>query len=258
MKNPIIGHDRVGTGSHGVLVMNDWLCDCSTWDDARKYLDTSTFSWAFTDLRGYGRSVAIGGEHTVREAADDVLGLADDLGWKTFSVIGHSMSSLIALHLAQQSGRVDSAIVMCPPPPSGFGVNDEILASMRELSLGDDQARRANLEMRWGNRLGEGWITHKLERWRATSDAAAVADYSVMFGRDGMPDSASLITVPVLAVTGEQDWEMMRSSVVAGFLSPLCEHLEVVPLADAGHYPMQEMPPLLVATIERFLNQPLA
>ncbi len=65
--------------------------------------------------------------------------------------------------------------------------------------------------------------------------------------------STAKIAVPVLAVTGEKDAEPMRSAAVTNGLSPLCEHLVVTPLADCGHYPMQEAPPLLVTIVERFL-----
>lgn len=58
----------------------------------------------------------------------------------------------------------------------------------------------------------------------------------------------------MLAITGEQDVEPMRSAAVTRALSPMCGRLTVVPLADSGHYPMQEMPPLLVAHVERFLS----
>jgi hypothetical protein len=57
----------------------------------------------------------------------------------------------------------------------------------------------------------------------------------------------------VLAVTGEQDIEIMRQVSVTKLLAPVCERLTVTPLAECGHYPMQEAPPLLVAIIERFL-----
>jgi pimeloyl-ACP methyl ester carboxylesterase len=57
----------------------------------------------------------------------------------------------------------------------------------------------------------------------------------------------------VLAITGEQDLLPMRSGAVAHALGPLCDRLVVSPLADSGHYPMQEMPPLTVALVERFL-----
>ena len=58
----------------------------------------------------------------------------------------------------------------------------------------------------------------------------------------------------MLAITGEQDAPPMRSEAVKRALEPLCDDLVVMPLADSGHYPMQEMPPLTVALVERFLG----
>ena len=96
-----LGHEVLGTGPARVVVMNDWLCDTSTWNGARPYLDGARFTFAFADLRGYGRSRGRAGDFTLLEAARDVLALADALGWTRFAVVGHSMSSLVALHLAQ-------------------------------------------------------------------------------------------------------------------------------------------------------------
>jgi pimeloyl-ACP methyl ester carboxylesterase len=93
----MMGHDMVGSGAIGVMILNDWLCDTSTWDGARAYLDGSRFTWAFADLRGYGRSMGQDGSFTVEEAAADVVSLADALRWSRFAIIGHSMSSLVAL-----------------------------------------------------------------------------------------------------------------------------------------------------------------
>ncbi len=50
-----LGCDVVGDGPRRVIVLNDRLCDTSTWGGARAYLDLERFTWAFTDLRGYGR-----------------------------------------------------------------------------------------------------------------------------------------------------------------------------------------------------------
>ena len=68
-----------------------------------------------------------------------------------------------------------------------------------------------------------------------------------------LPDRGSRVACPVLAITGEQDTEIMRSAAVTRLLAPLCERRLVVPLPGCGHYPMQECPPLLVACVERFL-----
>ena len=98
-----LGHDLVGTGPTPVIVTNDWLCDTSTWDGARPYLDRARFTYAFADLRGYGRSRDRSGAFTLVEAAADVLDLATALGWPRFAIVGHSMSTLVAVHLACRS-----------------------------------------------------------------------------------------------------------------------------------------------------------
>lgn len=117
----------------------------------------------------------------------------------------------------------------------------------------DDAKRLHTLRTMWGDRLSEGWVRFKVARWRACADPEAVARYAAMFARDGLPDPKASITVPVLAVTGEQDAPIMRREAVTGFLAPLCEQLVVTPLVECGHYPMQEAPPLLVTILERFL-----
>lgn len=252
----LLGYDTHGTGALPVVVMNDWLCDTSTWDGARPYLDTARFTWVFTDLRGYGRSRALAGAYTLAEAAADVLALVDACGFDRFALIGHSMSTLVALQIAQQhADRVAATVLLTPPPPSGFGADEAALAGSRALALGDDATRLAFWRQRAGTRLSPGWIEYKVARWRATSEPAAVSGYVAMFARDGLPDRSTRIRAPVLAVTGEQDAEPMRSAAVSSALSPLCERLGVVAIAEAGHYPMQECPPLLVAHVERFLTE---
>jgi pimeloyl-ACP methyl ester carboxylesterase len=82
----------------------------------------------------------------------------------------------------------------------------------------------------------------------------AVAGYVPLFAQAGLPTPAARIDVPLLAVTGEHDRDLMRGAAVTTFLKPLGEHLTVIPLADSGHYPMQEAPPRVVALLERFLG----
>lgn len=249
-----LGYERVGSGPLPVIVLNDWLCDTSTWDGARAYLDTDRFSWAFADLRGYGRSRDRRGEHTVREGAADVLALADALGWRRFVVVGHSMSCLVALHLAQHHAeRIERVVVLTPPPPAGFGADEATLGAMQALARADLAQRAAGLRTIFGERLSERWRQFKAARWRAAANPDAVAAYVAMFAQQGLPDLTTRVGIPVLAVTGEQDGPPLRSAAITPLLSSLCEQLEVTPIADSGHYPMQETPPLLVTIVERFL-----
>jgi pimeloyl-ACP methyl ester carboxylesterase len=250
----LIGHELFGSGATRVVIMNDWLCDTSTWHTARALLDVERFTFAFVDLRGYGRSRGRAGAFTLEEAAADLLALVDALGWPRFALVGHSMSSLIALHLAQHHAqRIERVVALTPPPPTGFGADEATLAASRGLALADDAGRRAFFEQQLGSRLSPGWARYKAARWRATADPAAAAGYVAMFARDGLPDASARITMPVLAITGEQDAPPMRREAVLSGLGPLCDELVVTPLVDSGHYPMQELPPLTVALVERFL-----
>ena len=165
------------------------------------------------------------------------------------------MSTLVALHVAQRSpDRIERAVVITPPPPTGFGADDDALDASRSLAIADAATQLAFFTARMGARLSPGWTAFKAARWRETADSAAAAGYVAMFARDGLRDRTTRIRVPVLAITGEQDAPPMRSEAVSHALTPLCEDLSVVPLLDSGHYPMQEMAPLTVALVERFLG----
>lgn len=250
----MLGVDVLGTGPHRVIVLNDWLCDTSTWEPARPYLDRDAFTWAFADLRGYGNSRGQHGSFTVEEATSDVLALADALEWTQFSVVGHSMSTLVALHLAQTNAeRMVSAILVTPPPPASFGYDEATHAALREVALGDDARRMRALEVMLVGRLSPGWLRFKIERWRATSDPHAVAGYLPMFGVRGLPDRTTPLRCPVLAITGDEDAPPMRRDAAAKSLATVCPRLTLASIPDCGHYPMQETPPRLVAIVERFL-----
>jgi len=251
----LLGHELVGSGPKRVVIMNDWLCDTSTWDGARAYLDRARFTFPFVDLRGYGRSRGHRGVFTLAEAAADVLALAAALTWSRFAIVGHSMSTLVALHLAQhRAERVERVVVLTPPPPTGFGADETQLAASRAVALADEATQLAYFTQRAGSRLSPAWTAFKAARWRATADPMAAAAYVAMYARDGLPDRTTRISVPVLAITGEQDAPPMRREAVLRALGPICDDLVVTPLADSGHYPMQEMPPLTVALAEQFLG----
>ncbi len=253
----MLGHRLVGSAAPDArvaIVTNDWLSDTSTWDGLLPLVAVSPVRFCLADLRGYGLSRDQEGSYRVEEAAGDVLELARGLGWERFAVVGHSMSSLIALHAAQLApDQVTRAVVVGPPPPTGLGYDDATFAAVRALAVGDDEARLRFLRVIWGDRLSEGWTRFKLSEWRRTSRPEAVAGYTELFGRRGLPEPTRAIACPLLAVTGEHDSEPMRREAATRGLSPLAKALEVVEIPACGHYPMQETPPWFLRVIERFL-----
>jgi len=252
MNEQVIGHEVLGSGPRRLIVMNDWLCDTSTWQSARAYLDLSRFSWCFADLRGYGRSRDRTGSFTALEAAADVLALADALGWQRFSIVGHSMSTYVALHLGQHSStRVERVVLITPGPPRGFGADTAWLETA-QANTRDDARRAQAVRERFAARLSPGWGEYKCRRWLEVSDSEAAAMYIAMYARDGLPTPDVSVALPVLAITGGEDAPVMRKAAALENLSPLCPNLEVAELTQCGHYPMEEMPPLTVSLVENF------
>lgn len=247
-----LGHELVGTGPKRLLVLNDWLCDTSTWNSARPYLNLTRFTWAFADLRGYGRSRALRGEYNLAEATADTLALADALAWPRFSLVTHSMSTYVGMHLGQHAPeRIERLVLITPGPPRSFGADDAWLAQAQDNARSDERRAKAIRE-RFATRLSPGWAEHKCARWLATSNADAAASYIAMYARDGLPAPEREIRVPTLAITGEEDAETMRSAAARQNLTPLCPRLEIAALVQCGHYPMEELPPRTVSLIEHF------
>lgn len=250
----MIGSRTLGTGPQRVLVLNDWTFDTTSWDPALPFLDLDAFTWVFADLRGYGRSRGQDGDCTLDEAAGDVLELVDALGWDAFRVVGHSMSTLVALHLAQTvPDRIERLVLITPPPPTGFGVPPEVQAGIEALGRADDAGRLGALRARSDGRLGDTWLQYKVARWGAVADREAVARYVALFARDGL-QSTDPVTAPVRVLTGEADSPGMRADDARGFLADLCPDLHVHGLADVGHHPMIEMPPMTAHLVTGFLR----
>ncbi|HTU60099.1 MAG TPA: alpha/beta hydrolase, partial [Polyangiales bacterium] len=181
MSDPVLGHEVLGAGARRVIVMNDWLCDTSTWQSARVYLDKQQFSWCFADLRGYGRSRGRTGAFNVIEAAADILALADALGWQRFSIVGHSMSTYVALHLGQHANtRVERVVLITPGPRRGFGADAAWLENA-QANTRDNEQRAIAVTERFAARLSPGWGAYKRDRWLAVSDPEAAAGYIAMF-----------------------------------------------------------------------------
>ena len=125
----ILAHDLHGTGPEKVVVLHSWMGNARSFDAVKPWLDTGAFTYAFADLRGYGRSRTFRGSFTAGEAATDALHLADHLGWRRFHVVGHSMSGLIVQRLIldewpRAERRVKSAVAITPVTADGFPAGD--------------------------------------------------------------------------------------------------------------------------------------
>ncbi|WP_215404267.1 alpha/beta hydrolase [Janthinobacterium sp. JC611] len=247
-------YHRVGHGPHAVIVLHGWFGDAHAFAPMELALDGGTFSYVFMDSRGYGGMRGAAGQYSMDEVARDALALADALGFATFSVVGHSMGSMALERLALLAPtRLRKLVAVAPVPSCGVAFDAAARALFLDAS-GNVQARRAIIDRSTGGRLPAAWLDWKAQYSWESADRAAFARYFLAWSGTDFSEEikAARVELPLLALVGEHDPRfdaaLMRRTYLAWYPQA---RLEV--LGNAGHYPMNETPLALAASIEAFL-----
>lgn len=250
----VIGHTTIGSGAEGVIVLHGWFGDYTVFEPMFPYLDADTFTYAFIDYRGYGKSRDMAGEHTMAEISADAIALADHLGWDRFHVIGHSMGGMAMQRVALDApGRVKSGIALTPVPASGVPLD----ADGEALFSGapdKDENRRMILDFTTGGRLAGRWLDWRVRCSRETTTRDAYADYLTAWTKTDFADEVKGLDIPVLVMPGEHDGALTAEVMEQTYMQWLPNaKLEVLP--NSGHYPMQETPVWLATATEAFMRE---
>jgi len=249
-----IGHTTYGSGSEGVIVLHGWFSCHTVFGPMLPYLDTDTFTYAFMDYRGYGKSKEMPGNHTMQEIARDAAALADHLGWDRFHVIGHSMGGMALLRLAvNHPDRVKSGVALCPVPACGVPLDADGQALFDGAPENDDN-RRMILDFTTGNRLSRHWLDLHVRRSRESTTLDAYTDYLTAWTKTDFAEESKGLDTPLLVCPGEFDQALTKEVMEQTYLKwyPNAK-LHVLP--NSGHYPMQEIPVYLTTTIEQFMGE---
>jgi 3-oxoadipate enol-lactonase len=207
------------------------------------------------DLRGHGASSkpAADAAYSFEILADDVLRLADALGWEQFVLLGHSMGGMVAQFMAlKAAARTDALILM----DTSHGPLDNLDPDLIEAAVAivrdrgmDGLAqvmaeRDGPLETPAHRRMAAeqpGYAEFEDRKFRATSPAlyaAMVSEFVTTADRlDSLRDLPE--SLPVFVIVGEQDQpflgpsQRMAAAVGRGALA-------IIP--NAGHCPQFENP----------------
>jgi esterase len=247
-------HRLVGAGPHPVLVLHGWFGDANAFAPMEPALTQDDFTYAFMDYRGYGGMRDAAGSYTIDEIAQDVLALADHLGFAQFSLVGHSMGGMAVQRvLAMAPARVRKLVALTPVPASGVPFDD---AGWTLFSGAADKPenRFAIIDYTTGNRLSRVWIQGLVDHSLVSASRDAFAAYLNAWAKTDFSAAVRGLPLPVKVIVGEHDPALNATVMQATFLAayPDCE-LEV--MANAGHYPMHETPIALATSIENFLRR---
>ncbi len=253
----ILGHELFGQGAENVLVLHDWTSSCTSYDAMRPYLDTDAFTYAFTDLRGYGKSKEMSGEFSFAEAVADVKETLEKLGWDKFHLVGHSMTGLVVQKLAKDLNmQVKSVVSLSGTPACGYGKDDEnIYHFLKAAAFDNDEFAKQAVGMMTGNRLSQRFLDIKVSHWRQDAKPEAAAAYVDLFCVNNIVDQIEGLETPILAWGGENDGEFHQEQGLKDTFLKWYPKAEMLVCKNSGHYPMQEAPIFTATEIERFMKQ---
>ena len=250
--------DQQRDAPHPVIVLHGWFGHAQAWQPVKHLLDDKEFDYTFIDYRGYGARRSVAGVYTIDEIADDVLALADQLGFTRFSLIGHSMGGIASERVAMRAPqRIRTLVLIAPVPCCGMRFDDTTRAWLAAAAQHID-TRRAIIDHSTGGRLPARWVSAKAADSLAHSTPQAFAAYLQAWSQSDFSheliDSASAHDYPVKLLVGRHDPRyhaaLMRDTCLRWY-----PHAELDILDNAGHYPMDETPLILVARIEEFLRR---
>ncbi len=254
-------YERAGVGQ-ALIMIHAGIADCRMWDYEFASLADSYQTLRF-DMRGYGRSLPVGGEFNIH---DDLESLLDALDIPApYSLMGCSIGGGLAIEYALAHPQRVSALILLGSDPRGFDGDaawpDELIAQSNAAFERGDVEAVAELDMQiWFDGVG---------RSRADVDPAirakafAMARQATQHELSGIgehkrkhvdvPAAQRLqeLTMPALVVIGENDLPYLHQA--ADYMAVQLPRARKLILSNAAHLPNMEHPARFEARLREFL-----
>lgn len=232
-----------------LILLHGWSLDHRMWQPQLTGLAQDFFCVA-PDRRGHGRASA---PPDLAQEAEDVIAIADFLGFDRFALVGLSRGAVIALDVARKFGARLTGLVVSGAPLPALVEREEVIDLDRFHALaaaGDLATLRAE------------WAAHQLMQTRNPEASALIAeiladydarDLLVPSNAPGLPREALAgLAMPVLAMTGEHDTPWRKACAAALAATAPRARLALVP--DAGHLANADNPAAFNTLIRDFLR----
>ncbi|HVF32826.1 MAG TPA: alpha/beta hydrolase [Acidimicrobiales bacterium] len=258
-------------GSRGLLCVHGWPAAKEDFADHLSELASAGGGWhaVALDQRGHGRSDAPAGpdRYSLETFADDVLALADALGWSSFVLLGHSMGGMVSQVVALRAPeRLDGLILMDTSHGPVGGIDPDLVALGKSVVAEggmaalieaqrsvegalDTPAHQRVLASRPGYaEFGESkTLAASPDMWLGVVDEV-VTDQADRLA--ALSASTALTAVPTLLIYGEQDAPFVPH---AHRLAEALPHARLQLVPDAGHSPQFENPTVYLRLVRGFL-----
>lgn len=248
----LLGFSTFGDGPEKVIAIHNFWDNQKQYEPVQPYLDGQTYTFAFPDLRGYGTSRDIQGEYTAEEAAQDIIALADHLGWDRFHLVGHSMSGMIVQRVAVEAEeRVKSIVALTPVPASGTQLDEDTVGFFASV-VADRQSTYDYFRMAIPM-FSESYAAFRADRSWESATPEVKLGYLRMWNNTDFSQETQGLETPILVVLGEYDEGF--NQLVMPFWSDWYANSEIITGANATHHITEDAPVFVASAIENFLAQ---
>jgi pimeloyl-ACP methyl ester carboxylesterase len=255
-----------GAGGRPILLVHGF---CGAKEDFTEWLPRlAAEGWHAVayDQRGHGHSGHPAGEaaFSLQLFADDLLAVADHMGWDRFVLLGHSMGGMVAQMVALSSPHRLAGLVLMDTSHGPPGLDSSLLELGREIVRDGGLARLVAAQRSMGpgpldsaahlrvceQRPGyQDFCDHKTlvaspEMWLAMTHE--------MFSQPDRLAALASVSFPVLVVVGVED---------PGFIGDCRELAAAIPsarlaeIAGGGHSPQFEAPEPWWEALSTFLSE---
>jgi pimeloyl-ACP methyl ester carboxylesterase len=250
MNNIVQGISAVeGDGAVKVLVLHGWALDSSVWRAAADIVDRQRFTYAYFDFPGYGTNGDAAPADGIDGMARAAIAAADQLGWKTFAVLGHSMGGATAMRVATLApDRVSAVFALTPVSPGGTPLDGASYESFRSAWPECGPALRSLSPFLTDDQLSAIVSQSKASMNKQTWDA-----YLANWTAPDFADSVGNYAAPTTLAVGAGD-PFVTAQYLAATLSALQDGT-LVSIPGAGHYPMVEQTRATVSLWEKSFSE---
>ncbi len=206
------------------------------------------------DKRGHGLSECPPGPWTIEDLADDLAALLDGLEVRAAVVVGLSIGGQIAQSLAARRPDLVRALVLMDTA-ARIGDAETWNGRIAQVEAQGIEALADGVMTRWFSAAFREHRTAELALWRnmlVRTPAAGYAACCRALGQADFRDSTARLTLPTLALAGDEDGSTPPDLVKATADLIPGARFEVV--QQAGHLPNIEHPAACAETILSFLE----
>jgi pimeloyl-ACP methyl ester carboxylesterase len=240
-----------------LLLVHGFPFDSSMW---RPQLEQPPEGWRLVapDLRGFGRSPAVGAEPLSMDAmADDLAGLLHQLGARSAVICGLSMGGYITFALLRRYPQLVRALIFCdtrPEPDTEEVRRGRLQTAARVRTEGTGHVVESMLP-----RVLAPTTPHRMPELReelhsmmaAAPDSTVFAALHAMAARVDSTPMLRNIAVPVKVIVGAED--QITPAGEAQLMARAIPGSTLTVISDAGHVPNMENPPAFNSALADFL-----